>query len=146
MIGRGKVGARAGFGLVGKALGAMLVCAVSAAPVLAQPISNPVAVFRGLDKITGRITTFDVYIDETVQFGSLQLTPRVCHSRPANEAQKITAFVEVDSVSLKASVQRVFTGWMFAESPALNAIDDSVYDIWLIDCKQSSDIPPPDQR
>ncbi|MCD7061119.1 DUF2155 domain-containing protein [Pelagibacterium xiamenense] len=135
---------RLGFRFSGWLAGALL--ALVPASVLAQPIANPVAVFRGLDKITGRITTFDVYIDETVQFGSLQLTPRVCHSRPASEAQKITAFVEVDEVSLRASIQRIFTGWMFAESPALNAIDDAVYDIWLIDCKQTSDIPPPDQR
>lgn len=115
-------------------------------PALAQPVANPVAVFTGLDKITGRITVFDVYIDETVQFGSLQLTPRVCYSRPATEAQNVSAFVEVDQVSLRATMRRIFSGWMFAESPALHAIDDAVYDIWLVDCKQSSDVPPPSQR
>ncbi|MHB1111426.1 MAG: DUF2155 domain-containing protein, partial [Devosia sp.] len=41
------------------------------------------------------------------------------------------------------SVTRIFTGWMFADSPALNAIDHAVYDIWLIDCKQSTDVAPP---
>jgi hypothetical protein len=35
---------------------------------------------------------------------------------------------------------------MFAESPALNAIDHAVYDVWLVNCKTSSDVPPPDQR
>lgn len=120
--------------------------ALAAAPVLAQPIANPVAVFTGLDKITGRITIFDVYIGETVQFGSLQLTPRVCYSRPATEAKSETAFVQVDEVSLQATVEPVFSGWMFAESPALNAIDNAVYDLWLIDCKQTSDVPPPGQR
>jgi hypothetical protein len=125
----------------------MAACvAFAGGTAFAQPVSNPVAVFTGLDKITGRITVFDVYIDETVQFGSLQLTPRVCYSRPTNEAQNVTAFVEVDQVSLRATMRRVFSGWMFAESPALHAIDDAVYDIWLIDCKASSDIPPPSHR
>ncbi|UYQ74094.1 DUF2155 domain-containing protein [Pelagibacterium flavum] len=123
-----------------------LAVAVSAAPAHAQAISNPVAVFTGLDKITGRITIFDVYIDETVQFGSLQLTPRVCYSRPQTEAQSVSAFVQVDEVSLQATMERVFSGWMFADSPALNAIDNAVYDVWLIDCRQTSDVPPPDQR
>ena len=54
-------------------------------------------------------------------------------------------FVEVDQLSLKGQVSRIFTGWMFADSPALNAIDNAVYDIWLMDCKQSSDVPPPDK-
>nr|WP_196258453.1 DUF2155 domain-containing protein [Pelagibacterium limicola] len=128
------------------ALSMSVAACLGAGAAFAQPISNSVAVFTGLDKITGRITVFDVYIDETVQFGSLQLTPRVCYSRPTTEAQNVAAFVEVDQVSLRATMRRIFSGWMFAESPALNAIDDAVYDIWLVDCKQSSDIPPPDQR
>ena len=44
----------------------------------AEKIKNLVAVFSGIDKITGRIISFDVYVDETVQFGALQVTPRVC--------------------------------------------------------------------
>jgi hypothetical protein len=105
-------------------------------------ITNPVAEFAGIDKITGRIITFDVYIDETVQFGALQITPRACYTRPATELQRTSVFLEVDQVSLKGGSQRVFTGWMFADSPALNAIDHSVYDIWLVDCRQATDVPP----
>lgn len=115
-----------------------------ASPAVAETISNPIAAFSGLDKITGRITAFDVYMNETVQFGALQLTPRVCYTRPATETQRTSVFLEVDQVSLKGGVQRIFTGWMFAESPALNPIDHPVYDIWLVDCRQSSDVPPPE--
>ena len=118
----------------------------AAAPALAETIANPVATFDGLDKITGRVTTFDVYIGETVQFGALQITPRACYTRPPTETQRTSTFIEVDQVSLQGSLKRIFTGWMFADSPALNAIDNAVYDIWLLDCKQSSDVPPPDQR
>jgi hypothetical protein len=126
---------------------ALLLAAMSlATPALAETISNPIASFSGLDKITGRITNFDVYIDETVQFGALQLTPRVCYTRPPTETQRTSVFLEVDQVSLKGGAQRIFTGWMFADSPALNAIDHPVYDIWLVDCKQQSDTPPPDAK
>jgi hypothetical protein len=114
-------------------------------PAFAETIANPVAAFSGLDKITGRITKFDVYIDETVQFGALQITPRVCYTRPPTETQRTSVFVEVDQVSLKGQITRIFTGWMFADSPALNAIDHAVYDIWLDDCRQSTDVPPPEQ-
>lgn len=115
-----------------------------AAPATAETIANPIAAFSGLDKITARITSFDVYIDETVQFGALQITPRACYSRPPTETQRTSVFVEVDQVSLRGSVTRIFTGWMFADSPALHAVDHPVYDIWLVACKQSSDVPPPD--
>ena len=128
-----------------KFFGAAALVALLALPASAATIANPIASFSGLDKITGRITNFDVYIDETVQFGALQITPRVCYTRPPTETQRTSVFLEVDQVSLKGGTQRIFTGWMFADSPALNAIDHPVYDIWLVDCKQTSDTPPPDK-
>lgn len=127
---------------IGPALLALVLGGVS--PAAAVTIANPVAAFSGLDKITARITNFDVYIGETVQFGALQITPRACYTRPPTETQRTSVFVEVDQVSLKGSVTRIFTGWMFADSPALHAIDHAVYDIWLVDCKTSTDVPPPD--
>lgn len=109
----------------------------------AARIENPVAVFSGIDKITGRITTFDVYVGETVQFGALQVTPKVCYSRDESEAPKTTTFVEVDEITLDRKIRRLFTGWMFADSPGLNAVDHAVYDVWLKECKLQSDVPPP---
>jgi hypothetical protein len=100
-----------------------------------QRISNPTAVFSGLDKITGRIISFDVAIDETVQFGALQVTPRACYTRPATEIQNTTAFVEVDEITLAGDIKRIFTGWMFANSPGLHAVEHPIYDVWITDCK-----------
>jgi len=108
-----------------------------------QRIVNKSALFSGLDKITGRIISFDVSIGETVQFGALQVTPRVCYSRPDTEQPKTDSFVEVDEITLDRKIRRIFTGWMFAESPGLNAVEHAVYDVWLKGCKQKSDVPPP---
>ncbi len=115
-------------------------------PASAEKINNPVAVFAGLDKITGRIISFDVYIDETVQFGALQVTPRVCYTRPPTEPPLTDAFIEVDEITLNRTVKRIFTGWMFAASPGLHAVDHAVYDVWLTDCKTSSAVAPPGNR
>jgi hypothetical protein len=100
-----------------------------------QRISNPTAVFSGLDKITGRITAFDAAIGETVQFGALQVTARACYSRPPTETPLTDGFVEVDEVTLQGEVRRIFTGWMFAASPGLHAVEHPIYDVWLVDCK-----------
>jgi hypothetical protein len=100
-----------------------------------QRISNPTAVFSGLDKITGRIFSFDVAVNETVQFGALQVTPRVCYSRPPTETSNTDAFVEVDEVTLQGEIKRIFTGWMFKASPGLHAVEHPIYDVWLTDCK-----------
>lgn len=113
---------------------------LAAVPATADKIKNPTAVFSGLDKITGRIVSFEVAVDETVQFGALQLTPRVCYSRPPTEPAKTTAFLEVDEVTLDNKYRRIFTGWMFASSPGLHAIEHPIYDVWLVDCKGGSDV------
>jgi hypothetical protein len=91
--------------------------------------------FSGLDKITGRIINFDAAVGETVQFGALQVTPRVCYTRPATETTNTDAFIEVDEVTLQGEVKRIFTGWVFASSPGLHAVEHPIYDVWLTDCK-----------
>lgn len=122
-------------------LGCLAVLA-AASPALADKIAHPTAIFAGLDKITGRIISFEAAIDETVQFGSLQITPRVCYTRPATEAPLTTGFVEVEEVSTENQFKRLFGGWMFAASPGLHGIEHAVYDAWLTDCKGGKDIIP----
>ena len=105
-----------------------------AVPASAERIENEVAVFAALDKVTARIKSLPVPLNETVRFGNLKITPRVCYSRPPTEPPKTTTFVEVDEVKLDGQEQRIFTGWMFAESPGLNAVEHPVFDVWLTGC------------
>ena len=124
-------------------VGAMvLVMAALTTPGLAQTdtVKNPIAVFAALDKVTGRISHLEIPINKTVEFGALKVTPRVCDTRPPTEAPHTSSFVEVDEVKLTGEVQRIFTGWMFAESPGLHAVEHPVFDVWLTNCKTNS--PP----
>jgi hypothetical protein len=106
----------------------------------ADRIKNPTAVFSGLDKITGRIVSFEVGIDETVQFGALQMTPRVCFTKPPTETPNTTSFIEVDEPATEGKTKRVFSGWLFAASPGLHGLEHPVYDIWLVDCKGGTEV------
>ena len=118
----------------------ILALLAGGAPALADKIKHPTAVFAGLDKITGRIISFEVATDETVQFGSLQVTARACFTRPATEAPQTTTFVEVDELASASDVKRIFGGWMYAASPGLHGIEHPVYDIWLTDCKGGTEV------
>lgn len=119
---------------------ALAAACMMTAPAAADRIRNPIAVFAGLDKITGRIIAFEVTIDETVQFGSLQITPKVCWTRPATEQPQTTSFVEVDEVGLNNEYRRIFSGWMFAASPGLHGVEHAIYDVWMTDCKGGTEI------
>ncbi len=123
----------------------------------AVKIVNKRAVFSGLDKITGRIISFDAEIGETVQFGALRVKTDACYTRPATKSANTDAFVEVDEITLQNEVKRIFSGWMFAASPGLHGVEHPIYDIWLTDCKSpeatvaaqgdvAKPAPPPTQQ
>jgi len=130
---------------------AMLVASIVTAN--AAPVGET-AIFTGLDKITARITRLEVPIGERVQFGTLEILADSCNKRPPTETPETTAFVEVFDVgktladelaekdteepSLPRPPERLFSGWMFASSPGLNAVEHPVYDVWLIDCKMAA--------
>ena len=112
-------------------------------PARADKIKHPIAVFSGLDKITGRTIAFEASAGETVQFGSLQITERACYTRPATEAPHTTSFVEVDELDAEKKFKRIFSGWMFAASPGLHGIEHPIYDIWLTDCTDPGEVVNP---
>ncbi|MDX2289934.1 MAG: DUF2155 domain-containing protein [Hyphomicrobiaceae bacterium] len=121
-----------------KALAVALLTALGGAssPAPAERLSNDVAVFAALDKVTATIKALEVPLNQTLEFGALKVTPRACYSRPPTERPKTTTFVEIDETSLDGTTKRLFSGWMFAESPGLNAVEHPVFDIWLTDCKE----------
>ena len=114
---------------------ALCVAWTPAAAAADTKIKNKVAVFAALDKVTGRISHLEIPIDKTVEFGALKVTPRVCDTRPPTEQPNTASFVEVDEVKLTGEEQRLFTGWMFAASPGINAVEHPIYDVWLTECK-----------
>ncbi len=110
------------------------VMLANASPALAENIPNGVAIFAALDKVTARISRLEVALGETVEFGALKVTPHVCYTRPPTEPPRTTTFVDVEERKLDGSEKRLFAGWMFAQSPGLNAVEHPVYDVWLTGC------------
>ena len=107
--------------------------------VLASPaVAQDVAVLQGLDKVTARISTIDAPINEHIRFGTLSLVVRHCRKTPPEEPPETTAFLEIDDVRPGEQPARLFSGWMFASSPALSALEHPVYDVWVIGCKMLS--------
>jgi len=96
------------------------------------------ALLQGLDKVTARISTIRAAIGQTVRFGSLRIVARTCRKRPPEETPEGAAFLEIDDVKPGESPVRIFSGWMFASSPALSALEHPVYDVWVVDCRNPS--------
>ena len=111
-------------------------------------ITEPVAVLQGLDKITARVSEITAPVGQTVRFGTLAITVRDCEKNPPVDRPEDAAFLEIDEIRPGEDNVRRFSGWMFAQSPALSSLEHPVYDVILLDCKSASDTTakgsPPD--
>lgn len=101
----------------------------------AAPTDNyPVVKLRSLDKITARTMTFEAKVGSTVQFGPLYIKVQACRKAPPIEQPEAAAFLQVWEIDDEDQAQWVFSGWMFASSPALSPMDHPIYDVWVLDC------------
>lgn len=137
--------------LAAAALSGLLLLAPAASGVRAQDAGEappppersyadpmPGAVLQGLDKVTARISTFTAPVGEEVGFGTLRITARTCHKKPPTEPPESAAFLEIEDEGLDGTRRQIFSGWMFASSPALSAMQHAVYDVWVVDCMKAS--------
>ncbi len=110
-------------------------------PAYAQRIENTSAMFAALDKVTAAVKHLSVGLNQTGEFRTLRITPRACYTRAATETPRTSTFVEIDEIMFDGKEKRIFTGWMFAESPGLNPLLHPVFDVWLTSCAQPQSAP-----
>lgn len=110
-------------------------------------------VLRALDKITGNSTDLQSRVGDEIEFGRLQITVRACYQAPPEDTPESAAYLEVvtttpeererlpgaqdDTSAASRQAGEIFSGWMFASSPGLNALDHPTYDVWVISCRTS---------
>jgi hypothetical protein len=119
---------------------AAAMLALGMLPALADPL--PIAVIRVLDKVTARVRTIEAPIDQPVQFATLSIIVRTCDKRPPEETPESAAFLEITEGRVGEARQPVFSGWMFASTPSLSAMEHPIYDVWVIDCLSTDDSAP----
>lgn len=101
-----------------------------------------VTVLQGLDKVTARVSTINAPIGRLVRFGTLEIIARTCDKRPPEETPESAAFLDIWEARRGEPAASLFRGWMYASSPALSPMEHPVYDIWVLDCRNSSSIAP----
>ena len=104
---------------------------------LASVVADTV-ILQGLDKITARVTTIEAPVGQPVAFGSLMITARHCNKNSPEETPEAAAFLEIVDAKPGEAPIRLFSGWMFASSPAVSALEHPVYDVWVIDCMNAA--------
>jgi hypothetical protein len=120
--------------------------------VVPAPSSGPApqalgVVLGGIDKVAARTAKFEANLRQKVFYNTLIITAYACKTRPPEEPPESAAFLEVLERKPDGTTQKLFSGWMFASSPALNALEHPVYDVWVVSCKtapaaNTSPVPP----
>lgn len=98
---------------------------------------KPIATLRWLNKITAQTESLDVPIGETVHYGDLAVRVRSCRKQDPLEGADSAAFLQIWEKDEEGEPRWVFSGWMFASSPGLSAMDHPIYDVWPLDCTDS---------
>jgi len=98
------------------------------------PVAERVATLMALDKRTGVTQSFAIKPGAQVAFGSLTIRLRSCETTPEWEQKATAAFLQIDEKSSASAIKRVYSGWMFAESPSLNPLQNPRYDVWVKSC------------
>ena len=118
-----------------------LIAAAAFIVLASAPAHATAALLRGLDKTTGIAHDFTAPIGKKVKFGTLEVLARSCVKRPPEETPEVSSYLEIydtpiqDADKPAAPEQKIFSGWMFWSSPALNALQHPSYDVWVMDCK-----------
>ena len=97
-------------------------------------ISTKKMMIRGVDKITGHVSTVEAAVGQSLEFGSLTIFPEKCLTKPQEEMPENAAFFRVFEKDIENKQSLVFNGWMFSSNPALSAMEHPRYDIWLLHC------------
>ena len=113
----------------------VIFLSISKMTMASQWIEGNRLILQGLDKITARIKTFEVDVAQTYKFGVLDIFVERCiFSKPIFKPESL-AYIRIKDNSDRLSEVK-FKGWMFASSPALNALENPVYDISILACKK----------
>ena len=127
---------------------AVLTLALLAASARAEgpTIEYQVAQLQGLDKVTARVSPLRAPIGVPTRFGTLEIVARACRETPPTEPPESAAFLEIRELppasEPDAPPTSLFSGWMFASSPAVSALEHPVYDVWVTGCEDPVEPPP----
>jgi hypothetical protein len=148
---------------IAAALAASMLALAPAAQ--AQEAGTPMQAYsavklRALDKITGNSKDLSAKVGESLTFGRLRVTVRACYQSDPREAPESSAFLEIratptapkdastakptNTSAMNKGPQPIgedgllFSGWMYASSPGISALEHPTYDVWVISCSASA--------
>lgn len=108
-----------------------------AAETLEPKVDYPVVQLRVLDRVTAIVEVVSVRAGESMTYGPLTIMVRKCRTGEDPLAPDSIAFLEIEDTDARGTVKRIFSGWMFAQSPSLSAMEHPVYDVWVESCATS---------
>ena len=103
-----------------------------------QSLKSSQAIIIGLDKITAKSSEFVVNLNQSIQFGPLEIKILKCGKVKVNNKIDSVAYMQVKDLTKNENEKVfIFNGWTFASNPSLTPFDHAIYDLQLVNCSNA---------
>ena len=89
---------------------------------------------QALNKITGQVTSISAKINQSITFGKITIKLLRCLKKKPELTPDSLAFIMIHENVDQESPMTIFSGWMFASTPSISALEHPIYDVWIKEC------------
>tara|TARA_Y100001970_G_C14135397_1_gene803982 strand:+ start:347 stop:730 length:384 start_codon:yes stop_codon:yes gene_type:complete len=100
-----------------------------------KTIEGKIAKIQILDKITAEVKTFEINVDNSLKFESLDIQIYSCHKNPPDKIPEDYVLLKIFDEVNNENAQLIYQGWMISSSPAVTPLEHPIYDLWIKECK-----------
>lgn len=104
-----------------------------------ESLIGTAAEIKILDKITAKVTTVIISVNESNEVGSLIIKNYACYKKPPEQVPENFVLLKIEDNLQVSNRKIIYQGWMISSSPDTTPLEHPIYEVWLIDCKMESD-------
>ena len=101
--------------------------------LLSNPVQMQYANFKLLDKISNKLITKTITVNESEIIGSLNIKVYACFTEPPDEIPENYVLIDIQD-NFQDKEESIYKGWMISSSPDVTPLEHPIYDLWLLGC------------
>ncbi len=101
--------------------------------LLSEPLQKKYANFKLLDKISNKLTTKTIAVNDSDVIGTLNIKVYACFTKPPDEIPEDYVLIDIKD-NFQDESKSIYKGWMISSSPDVTPLQHPIYDLWLLGC------------
>ena len=105
----------------------------------AKQIEGIITEIQILDKITAKVSSLKIKVNQSIQFESLNIKIFACYKNPPEEIPENFVLLRISDQLTSNKQELIYQGWMISSSPSTTPLEHPIYDLWIKDCNTEID-------